>query len=226
MGDTSWLEPLPTDEPLAAADEWGTAMALSCAVNLSVGEKLAYIPDSGMHKSVDRNTLILVGDRTGGDGLRCLEEIQQRGPGDEDSCNMWTVEFWARLTSRARGLLFLFSRSSVDFMLKHSTDTSTFSLGRRQGHLKQFHWFYVALRSDLFTHDLRLNGDTVLETSQIFQAAADEELTFGPALGFRITEGKIWAVFRTNEQLVEHQRQPLFTHTQEEERTDVCGFGQ
>ena len=31
MGDTSWLEPLPTDEPLAAADEWRTAMALNCA---------------------------------------------------------------------------------------------------------------------------------------------------------------------------------------------------
>ena len=91
VGDTSWLEPLPADELLAAADEWGTAMALSCAVNLGAGEKLVCIPDSGMHKSMDRNMLSLVGgDRTGEDGVRCVEEKQQRGPGDEDSCNMWS----------------------------------------------------------------------------------------------------------------------------------------
>ena len=47
MGDTSWSEPLPADEPLDAADEWGTAIAPSCIVNLSTGGKLAYIPDSG-----------------------------------------------------------------------------------------------------------------------------------------------------------------------------------
>ena len=52
-------------------------------------------------------------------------------------------------------------------------------------------------------------------------AAVDVGLTFGPALGLQITEGKIRAVFRTNEQLVEHQRQPLSTHTQEEGRADV-----
>ena len=78
---------------------------------------------------MDQNMLNLVGgDRAGEDGLRCIEEVQQRGPDDEDSCNTrWIVEFWARLTSRARGLLLLFSCSSVDFTLMYSTDTSTFS---------------------------------------------------------------------------------------------------
>ena len=72
-------------------------------------------------------------------------------------------------------------------------------------------WFHVALQSDPSAHDLQLNGDTVLETSQSFRAAIDVGLTFGPALGLQITEVKIWAVFRTNEQLVEHERQPLST---------------
>ena len=81
-------------------------------------------------------------------------------------------------------------------------------------------WFHVALRSDLSTHDLRLTDDTVLETSQSFRAAADVGLIFGPALGLQITKVRIRAVFRTNEQLAEHQRQPLSTHTQEE-RADV-----
>ena len=88
---------------------------------------------------------------------------------------MWTVEFWARLTSRARGSFLLFSRSSVDFTLKYSTDTSTFSLGADRVissnpiHVPMDDWFHVALR-------LRLNGETVLETSQSFRAAADAGL--------------------------------------------------
>ena len=181
MGDTSWSEPLLADEPLDAADEWGTAIAPSCTVNLSTGGKLAYIPDSEMHKLMNQNLLNLVGgDRTGEDGLKCFEEVQQRGPGDEDSCNTrWTVKFWARLTSRARGLLLLFSCSSVDFTLKYNTDTSTFSLDADRitsgnpVHVPMDNWFNVILRSDL-------NGDTVIETSQSFRTPVDTGQTFGP----------------------------------------------
>ena len=86
---------------------------------------------------MDRNTLILVGDRTGRNGLRCLEEIQQRGPGDEDSCNMWTVEFWARLTSRARGSFFSLQSLKHRLHLEAQYRYVNLLLGRRQGHLKQ-----------------------------------------------------------------------------------------
>ena len=163
----------------------------------------------------------MCGDRTGEDGLRCLEEVQQRGPGDEDRCNTrWIVEFWARFTSRARGLLLLFSCSSVDFTLKYITDTSTFSLDADRVtsgnpvHVPMDNCFNVELRSDL-------NGTTVLETSQSFRARVDTGQTFGPVPGLQITEVMVWVDFRTNEQLEEHQRQSLSRHAKEEEWTDV-----
>ena len=163
----------------------------------------------------------MCGDRTGEDGLRCLEEVQQRGPGDEDRCNTrWIVEFWARFTSRARGLLLFFSCSSVDFTLKFITDTSTFSLDADRVtsgnpvHVPMDNYFNVELRSDL-------NGITVLETSQSFRAPVDTGQTFGPVPGLQITEVMVWVDFRTNEQLEEHQRQSLSRHAKEEEWTDV-----
>jgi len=199
-------------------------------VNLGSGGTLAYIPDSGLHKSMDQHMLSLVGgDRTHGEGLRCLEEAKNRGLDDEDICSTgWTVEFWAKITSQTRGTFPLFSRSSVAFTLKYSTDTSTFSLcadrviSSNPVHVPVDEWFHLALRSDLSTHELRLDGQTVLETSQRFQPVpAEAGLTFGPASGLQLTEVRVWAVFRTNEQLTEQQRQPLSTHTKEEERADA-----
>ena len=221
MGDTSWSEPLPADEPLDAADEWGTAIAPSCMVNLSTGGKLAYIPDSGMHKSLDQNMLNLVdGDRTGEDELRCLEEVQQRGPGDEDSYNTrWTVEFWARLTSRARGLLLFFSCSSVDFTLKYSTDMSTFSLGADRVILSNpvrvpmDDWFNVLLRSDL-------NGDTVLEISQSSRAPVDTGQTFGPVLGLN-HRGDGLGCF-SYKRTVGRAPEAIAVHAREGRRVDRC----
>ena len=153
--------------------------------------------------------------------LGALKRYKQRGPGDEDSSNTrWTVKFWARLTSRARGLLLLFSCSNVDFTLKYSTDTSTFSLDADRitsgnpVHVPMVNLFNVVLRSDL-------NGDTVIETSQSFRTPVDTGQTFGPVPGLQITEVMVWVDFRTNEQLEEHQRQSLSTHAKEEEWTDV-----
>jgi len=132
VGPMEWLGPLPPDEPLEAADDWGSAVVPNFALALGQGALLQYSPAGGAAGAEDRQQLSLVGgskaDRAAGE--RLLKKAGAEPAGDDRGFGAigggddrdeeagavapgWTVELWALLTEGAANDLVLFSRTSA-----------------------------------------------------------------------------------------------------------------
>jgi len=210
----SWRGPLAPDDPMEPTDEWGQALSPNFAVRLKNGE-LRYATGS----QSDRQMLALVGgQRTEGEqylakAFEESEEVEPPSPG-------WTVELWARNVQNNQEEVLLFARGSRDRAIEwlYSPRTASFSvkfggkpcLNGSCDPLSEADWVHLALRSNLQTIEVWVDGQMALSSSLegVQQVPLEADLVFGPA-DLEITEVRIWGISRSGSQLQQYQHQCL-----------------
>jgi len=167
------------------------------------------------------------------------------GDSDDDEGPMlgWTVEFWVRLSSAdVRSEKLLFARPTTHGSISLAPLSLTYiasppgfcvkSAGKvlltgavRVPELVNSEWTHVALRQCL---DRRhASGIEVWANDQVVLGPSSEQLPAVPLLaglqfgdnGVRITEVRVWGVYRSDMELREFQRQPLPTLLSDERKT-------